>query len=142
VEKQSRHLKHSNNLVVSGLHPISKFIEKQDTKSLQKWLVTAAKSTPNTNIYQEKPRMASNYQPVESKGILTPSAYLQKQNPKAPDFKGKIMHKGEVINISAWWRKSQYGEFLTLAVDTYQPPVNTQTYPREVTPRGDEDVPF
>lgn len=86
--------------------------------------------------------MASNYQPVESKGILTPSGYLKKQNPKAPDFKGKIMHKGEVINISGWWRKSQYGEFLTLSVDTYQPPVNTQTYPREVTPRGDMDVPF
>ena len=138
MDTPSHHLKHSNNLVVSGLRPISTFIEKPDTESLQKWLVMAAKNLPNTNIYQEKPRMASNYQPVESKGILTPSAYLQKTNAKAPDFKGKIMHKGEVVNISAWWRKSQYGEFLTLSVDTFVPPKDT--YPKEVRPRGDDVI--
>ena len=74
----------------------------------------------------------------EGKGVLFSND--KKGNEKAPDFKGQIMHKGEIIKISAWKRTSAYGELISLARNDYQP---GQQYPKEVkSTYNDEDVPF
>ena len=38
----------------------------------------------------------------------------KKGNERAPDWKGDIMINGTVHRISAWTRKSQYGELISL----------------------------
>lgn len=89
--------------------------------------------------------MAKNRQQEEGKGVLFTSG--QKANPKSPDMYGEIMFNGQVIPISAWKRQSAYGELISIAVDTYklqrqqQHAANT-SYPRDITPGVDSDIPF
>ena len=74
----------------------------------------------------------------EGQGVLFSND--KKGNAKAPDFKGQMLHKGEIIKISAWKRTSQYGELISLARNDFAP---GQQYPKEVGIRvNDEDVPF
>lgn len=63
----------------------------------------------------------------------------KKGNERAPDWKGDIMINGTVHRISAWNRKSQYGELISLQ---YNPPMNQQQYPKQVEPKDDDDLPF
>lgn len=62
----------------------------------------------------------------------------KKGNEKAPDWKGDIMINGTIHRISAWNRRSAYGELISLQ---YNPPMNQGQYPREDKP-NDDDVPF
>jgi hypothetical protein len=78
------------------------------------------------------------HEPTEGKGVLFPQR--DKKHPKAPDLKGQIMINGEVVKLSAWTKKSQYGEFFSLAVDNWMAKPAKQ-YPKDVTPDGG-DVPF
>ena len=86
--------------------------------------------------------------PSEGRGVLFRE--IKKKHPKAPDWKGQIMHNGEVIKISAWIKSSDHGEFYSLAVDKFQPAPKTNNfqsdyprngYPRDVTPDA-SDLPF
>ena len=63
----------------------------------------------------------------------------KKGNERAPDWKGDIMINGTVHRISAWTRKSAYGELISLQ---YNPPMNQQQYPKQVEPKDDDDLPF
>jgi len=55
------------------------------------------------------------YQQKEGQGSLFKN---EKQNDRQPDFKGTIMIKGTLYNISAWNRTSQNGrEYLSLQAD-------------------------
>ena len=84
--------------------------------------------------------------PVEGKGTLFPSK--KKAHPKAPDWYGEIMYKGEIIKLGGWHKKGegQYGpwELISIAVDDYG------SKPRDITPYGggnspkswSDDVPF
>lgn len=89
--------------------------------------------------------MASNRQQEEGKGVLFTSN--NKSNPKSPDMYGDIMINGQVIPISAWKRQSPYGELISIAVDMYklqrqQQNAANNSYPRDVTPGVDSDIPF
>ena len=82
--------------------------------------------------------------PVEGKGTLFPSR--KKAHPKAPDWYGEFMYKGEIVKLGGWHKRGegQYGawELISLAVDNYG---QKDTSPRDVTPsRGhfDSDIPF
>ena len=80
------------------------------------------------------------HEPSEGKGIFTP--ITNKKTPNSPDWKGQLMHKGEIVKFAGWIKKSAYGEFLSLAVDNYVPPA-PQEYPREVKSKSnDDEVPF
>ena len=84
--------------------------------------------------------------PQEGKGIYSPQK--NKQKPTQPDWKGQIMHNGEIIKISGWIKQSQYGEFHSIAVDKWVPDPNykkpsEQQYPKEVNSGYDDsEVPF
>jgi hypothetical protein len=125
-------------MAVSGLQHISTFLEKKDTKSIQKWLMKTAKSMPVTN-YERKENMAA-HKPMEGKGIFAPNT--KKTNPLAPDWKGQLLHNGETIRFSGWTKHGPYGEFLSLSVDKPKGDAPRQVYPREVKPDYDGDVPF
>lgn len=74
--------------------------------------------------------------PEEGKGVLFSND--KKGNEKAPDFKGEVMANGKLIKLSAWKRTSAYGELISLAVN----PMATQQYPREVSNKNDDTIPF
>jgi hypothetical protein len=68
-----------------------------------------------------------------------------KKSPKAPDWNGNFMadrayQPGEIIKLSGWNKRSNYGELISIAVNNYvpgQPPKQA----KEVT-YGNDDVPF
>jgi len=132
---------------VFGLRPALTTLDGTDTQSLQKLFDLAARSLPDTDSLERKQKVANI--PQEGKGIFTPNG--RKTNPMQPDWKGQIMHNGELIRFSGWIKQSQYGEFQSLAVDKWKPgdpstkaPVdrNKQSYPQEVKDDYDSDVPF
>ena len=89
--------------------------------------------------------MAKNRQQEEGKGVLFTSN--QKANPKSPDMYGDIMFEGKIIPISAWVRQSQYGMLISICVDKYKLERQQQhdannSYPRDITPGVDSDIPF
>ena len=90
------------------------------------------------------PKYRRNYtmahEPTEGRGIFGPNTY--KKTPNAPDWKGQIMHNGEIIKISGWLKKSSFGEFLSLAVDRPPNQAPAQQYPKEVNTFDDSDIPF
>ncbi|HYW35892.1 MAG TPA: hypothetical protein VE868_10830 [Balneolaceae bacterium] len=51
----------------------------------------------------------------ENKGILFKNDY-KNDNPKAPDYKGKINFDGEEKELAAWVKKGKNGKFLSLSV--------------------------
>lgn len=84
-------------------------------------------------------------------GRLSPNKY--KQSEKQPDMKGSITFERSLlkqlldeqgdevmIRISGWNRSGQYGDFISLAYDSYKP----EPKPKEekVIPLDDDDVPF
>lgn len=88
-------------------------------------------------------------------GRLSPNKY--KQNEKQPDFKGSITLERALIRqlleeqddevtikISGWNRSGQYGEFISLAYDSYKKPEETPAKPApKAAPVEDEgDLPF
>ena len=80
----------------------------------------------------------------EGSGVIYPQR--EKRNPKGPDWKGELLIDGKLIKISGWFRTSQYGQFISLNVDTWNKDAQSQgqQYPREVLPKGfdDNSVPF
>jgi len=89
--------------------------------------------------------MAKNRQQEEGKGVLFTSN--QKSNPKSPDMYGDIMLNGQIVPLSAWVRQSQYGMLISICVDKYKMERQQQqsannSYPRDVTPGVDSDIPF
>lgn len=80
----------------------------------------------------------SNKPMEEGKGVLFSND--KKGNERAPDFKGQMLHNGEIIKISAWKRQSAYGELISLARNDFKP---GDKFPKEVkSTYNDEDVPF
>jgi hypothetical protein len=152
----------SSITVRSGLQPISKSLEKKDIQSLQKWLERAGKSTPNTNIYQEK-KMASNpnYLDKPGYGTLFYVAPENKKHPQGPDFTGHLVldmdyKAGERINFGLWQKETKQGTTMfSVREDNWLKKKKLEEQqPREVTPgyakkpntfnrsRDDNDVPF
>ena len=126
----------SSITVRSGLQPISKSLEKKDIPSLQKWLERAGKSTPNTNIYQEK-KMASN----PNYGTLFYVAPENKKHPQGPDFTGHLVldmdyKAGERINFGLWQKETKQGTTMfSVREDNWLKKKKLEEQqPREVTP--------
>lgn len=85
-------------------------------------------------------------------GRLSPNQY--KKNDKQPDHKGSItlerslvkqlLEESEdevVIKISGWNRSGQYGDFISLAYDSYKKQEEAPAKPK-ATPPAEEDIPF
>ena len=133
---------HLNTTGASGLQLISKFLEKKDIPSLQKWLEKAGKSTPNTNIYQEK-KMASNpnYPDKPGYGTLFYVAPENKKHPQGPDFTGHLVldmdyKAGERINFGLWQKETKQGTTMfSVREDNWLKKKKLEEQqPREVTP--------
>lgn len=87
-------------------------------------------------------------------GRLSPNQY--KKNDKQPDHKGSItlerslvkqlLEESEdevVIKISGWNRSGQYGDFISLAYDSYKKQEEAPAKPKAPPPAEDEqDIPF
>ena len=84
-------------------------------------------------------------------GRLSPNQY--KKNDKQPDHKGSItlerslikqlLEESEdevVIKISGWNRSGQYGDFISLAYDSYKK--LEETPKPKAPPPAEEDIPF
>lgn len=83
--------------------------------------------------------MATKIEVDEGKGVLFTNEYAK--HPKAPGFKGYFKVDGVQHKVSAWLKESSNGsKFISLSVDTYS--TNGQTYPKEVTPKDDDSIPF
>jgi hypothetical protein len=120
--------------------PISRFIENGDTELKRAWLQRVAQSLPVITL-EEMQKMAHSYERRDGTGVVYPQT--NKKNPKAPDWKGEVKIEGQLIKISGWWRQSQYGQFITLAIDTGAYNKATEKYPKEVKNDDDDsDVPF
>jgi len=151
----------SSTTVRSGLQPISKSLEKKDIPSLQKWLRAAAKSSPNTNIYQEKPRMATNnnYPDKPGYGTLFYQAPEHKKHPQGPDFTGHLVldmdyKAGERVNFGLWQKETKQGTTMFSVrednwlkkkkLEEQQPKEVTPGYARNKVKYGDDDnsIPF
>ena len=151
----------SSITVRSGLQPISKSLEKKDIPSLQKWLEKAGKSTPNTNIYQEK-KMASNsnYPDKPGYGTLFFVAPEDKKHPQGPDFTGHLVldmdyKAGERLNFGLWSKQTKMGTTMFSAREDnwLKKKKLEEQQPREVTPgyakpkkasygRDENEIPF
>jgi hypothetical protein len=149
-------------MAVFGLQHTSKFLEKKDIPSLQQWLKKAGQSLPNTNIYQEKPHMATNNNFPDKPGYGTffYQAPEDKKHPQGPDFTGHVVLEmdykaGERINIGLWQKQTRMGSTMFSArEDNWKKKKQLeQSQPTEVTPAyakpkntynrsRDEDVPF
>ena len=152
---------HLNTTGASGLQLISKFLEKKDIPSLQKWLEKAGKSTPNTNIYQEKPMASnSNYPDKPGYGTLFFVAPEDKKHPQGPDFTGHLVldmdyKAGERLNFGLWSKQTKMGTTMFSArEDNWLKKKKLEDQqPREVTPgyakpkkasygRDENEIPF
>jgi len=76
----------------------------------------------------------SNHIPQEGRGVLFQN--LEKKTDTHPDYKGQIMHNGEIVKISAWRKNHARGHLFSLSVQKRPEPM-----PHEVT-TDDGDVPF
>ena len=125
------------------MQSISSFLgSKDDLEKLKEWVRKTNATLPDPEI-ERKRKMA--HVPSEGKGIFSPQT--KKTNPAQPDWKGQIMVNGETIRFSGWMKKSQYGEFMSLAVDRpFEPkepkPRNQQSYPKEVEQEYDGEIPW
>ena len=102
------------NMVVSGLLPISKFLGKRDTTSLQRWLSNTAKNTPVTH-YRKEESMTNQHREMPGSGV----AFFEeeKKSDKGPDFKGFIILEmdykaGEKMKFAVWQRPTSKGTTL------------------------------
>jgi hypothetical protein len=102
------------NTVVSGLLPISKFLEKRDTTSLQRWLSNTARNTPVTH-YRKEESMNNQHREMPGSGV----AFFEeeKKSEKGPDFKGFIVLEmdykaGEKLKFAVWQRPTSKGTSL------------------------------
>jgi len=102
------------NMVVSGLLPISKFLGKRDTTSLQRWLSNTAKNTPVTH-YRKEESMTNQHREMPGNGV----AFFEeeKKSEKGPDFKGFIVLEmdykaGEKLKFAVWQRPTSKGTSL------------------------------
>ena len=103
------------NMVVSGLLPISKFLEKRDTTSLQRWLSNTARNTPVTHYRKEDSSMNNQHREMPGSGV----AFFEeeKKSDKGPDFKGFIVLEldykaGEKMKFAVWQRPTSKGTTL------------------------------
>ena len=82
--------------------------------------------------------MASNHIPQEGRGVLFQN--LEKKQENHPDYKGQVMHNGEIIKLAAWKKTHANGHLFSISISKNP---NEQQYPKEVTRRTDDsDVPF
>ena len=102
------------NMVVSGLLPISKFLGKRDTTSLQRWLSNTARNTPVTH-YRKEESMNNQHREMPGSGV----AFFEeeKKSEKGPDFKGFIVLEmdykaGEKLKFAVWQRPTSKGTSL------------------------------
>ena len=102
------------NMVVSGLLPISKFLEKRDITSLQRWLAHTGKTTPVTH-YRKENSMSNQHKEMPGSGV----AYWEeeKKSEKGPDYKGFIVLEmdykaGEKLKFAVWQRNTSKGTTL------------------------------
>jgi hypothetical protein len=100
---------HYSISVVSGLQPISKFLEDRDIQSLQKWLKKMGESLPAITTERHFMDNKPKYVPQELKGRITKNLYKKKDT--EPDWKGTLMYKGEIINFGVWNNAGPYGEY-------------------------------
>ena len=103
------------NTVVFGLLPISKFLGKRDTTSLQRWLSNTAKNTPVTHYRKEESSMNNQHREMPGSGV----AFFEeeKKSEKGPDFKGFIVLEmdykaGEKLKFAVWQRPTSKGTSL------------------------------
>lgn len=79
-------------------------------------------------------------QQTPGKGVLYTNSY--KKQPGHPDFRGDLMlQDGTVVKLSGWTKSTPYGNLISLAEDTYKKE-ESKAYPKDVTPKDDEDLPF
>jgi len=127
-------------MALLDLPHISRFIESGDIESRQEWLTKTARSMRVITL-EEMQKMAHSYERRDGTGVVYPQT--NKKNPKAPDWKGEVKIGGQLIKLSGWWRQSQYGQFITLAIDTGGYNKAKEAYPKEVKSDDDDsDVPF
>jgi hypothetical protein len=101
-------------MVVFGLLPISKFLEKRDITSLQRWLAHTGKTTPVTH-YRKEEVMSNQHKEMPGSGV----AYWEeeKKSEKGPDYKGFIVLEmdykaGEKLKFAVWQRNTSKGTTL------------------------------
>lgn len=83
--------------------------------------------------------MATKLELDEGRGVLFTNEYAK--HPKAPGFKGHFKIDGVQHKVSAWLKESSNGsKFISIAVDNYNG--NSQTYPKEVSSKDDDSIPF
>lgn len=90
------------------------------------------------------------YEHKEGKGTIFPNDYKQQES--HPDYRGKAMWKGELIEISLWAGETQAGvEKFGVAIsepraqkDKPQGFVkqNAQAYKKPAAPEREDDIPF
>jgi len=91
------------------------------------------------------------YEHKEGKGTIFPNDY--KQDDKHPDYRGKAMWKGEIIEISLWEGETQGGvKKFGVAISEPRAPKdkpqgfikqNAQAYKKPAAPEDDGDsIPF
>lgn len=74
------------------------------------------------------------------RGVLYTNTF--KVKPGHPDLRGELMLlDGTVVKISGWMKETPRGNLVSLAVDTYKGK-DEKDYPKDVTPKDDEDLPF
>ena len=76
----------------------------------------------------------SNHIPQEGRGVLFQN--LEKKTETHPDYKGQIMHKGEIVKISAWRKNHSNGHLFSLSVQKRPEAVAFEVK------QDDGDVPF
>jgi hypothetical protein len=89
--------------------------------------------------WQGETFVATRIELEEGRGVLFTNDYAK--HPKAPGFKGHFKIDGTQHKVSAWLKESSNGsKFISLAIDTYA--ATGQTYPKEVSPKDDDSIPF
>ena len=84
------------------------------------------------------------YEQQQGSGVLFTAK--EKKSDKAPDWTGsftcdQVYHPGDVIKLSAWTKRGNYGELISIRVNNFvpgQPPKQG----REVSSHDDDSVPF
>lgn len=89
--------------------------------------------------------MSNSFQHKPGTGSI--SARGEKQNDKAPDYKGEIVldqdyKAGDTVKLNGWINQYQWGTRVGLRIDNWKPDPNYKKpeYPREV--RGKDEIPF
>ena len=118
---------------VHGFREVSGVLPVGNRENIVKWLKRVGETLPPEPKI-ERVKMADHIS-QEGKGVFFQQK--NKKNPKAPDWKGQILYKGETIRLAAWTKNSSYGELLSIVVEQ---PKDGQQYPKEV--KRDDDCPF